>query len=273
VHRVVEQLAVPHDVRRAMFSTFLDRVPPSCGFGTDLCGTDRSGTDRSGTDRSGTDRSGTDRSSTDRSGGVGPRDAIALTFDDGSADHVRVAGDLAGRGVSGLFFLVTGLLGQPGFLTWQQARELVALGHEVGSHGADHLAVRPMTRTQVRAQVRDSKARLEDELQVPVRFFAPPFGRGSAALAEVLAEAGYRGCRLTRWGVHRPGIGDPWWLPSVPVTEFTLRSRWPDRILAEGRIPPVVTAIRIGRAVLPEPLRRVARRLLPTAASAREARD
>lgn len=237
-HRVVPQLDVPHDVRQATFCAFLDRVGPLHRFGTDLLGGD-------------------------------PAAGVALTFDDGSADHAWVGDELARRGIRGLFFLVSGLLGTPGFLSWEQARELVSRGHEVGSHGADHVPVRGMSPAQVREQVRSSKARLENELQAPVRFFAPPFGSGAPALAEALAEAGYRGARLTRWGVHRPGQGDPWWLPSVPLTEFTLRSRWPDRILAEGRIPPVVKAIRMGRAVLPEPLRVAARRLLPTSTSAR----
>lgn len=232
-HRVVPQVEVPHDVRRDSFSALLDRMQPVVRFGTDML---------------------------DGSDGVA---SVVLSFDDGSADHAWVGRELAGRGIRGLFFLVSGLMGTPGFLTWEQARELVALGHEVGSHAADHLPVRKMSGAELRGQVRVSKARLEDGLQCPIRYFAPPFGYGSAALAEALADAGYHGCRLTRWGLHHPDHGDRWQLPSIPVTEFTVHRGWPEQVLSRGRIPLAMRVTRAGRAVLPEPLRVLARAMLP----------
>jgi peptidoglycan/xylan/chitin deacetylase (PgdA/CDA1 family) len=235
-HRAVEEAALPHDARRATLRSFLDRWQSSVRFSTDLLS------------------------------GAGDTATFALTFDDGSGDHAWVGRFLAERGLRGVFFLTTGLLETPGFLTWEQARELVALGHEVGSHGADHLAVRRLTAAELRVQVHDSKARLEDELQAPVRYFAPPFGYGAPGLSAALAAAGYRGCRLTRWGLYRPDRGSPWRLPSIPLTDFTVTAGWLDRIFSQGRVPVAMRATWLGRAVLPEPLRIVARRALRASA-------
>lgn len=240
-HRAVEQVMLPHDTRRATLRSLLDRWQSSVRFSTDLLA------------------------------GSGDTVTFALTFDDGSADHAWVGCFLAERGLRGVFFLTTGLLGTPGFLTWEQARELVTLGHEVGSHGAEHLAVRRLTEAQLRVQVHDSKARLEDELQAPVRYFAPPFGYGTPGLPAALTAAGYRGCRLTRWGLYRPGRGSPWQLPSIPLTDFTVTAGWLDRILSQGRMPVAMRAAWLGRAVLPEPLRMVARRALRASAHDRPA--
>jgi peptidoglycan/xylan/chitin deacetylase (PgdA/CDA1 family) len=194
---------------------------------------------------------------------------FALTLDDGSEDHSWVGQCLVERGLRGVFFLTSGLIGEPGFVTWAQARQLAAQGHEVGSHGVDHLPVRSLSRVELMHQVRASKERLEDELQVPVRYFAPPFGYDASGLREALRSCGYHASRLTRWGLYRPDGGNPWLQPSVPLTEFTVTTGWLDRILDDGRIPAAMRATQLGRAVLPEQLRVLARRALRWAARGR----
>lgn len=231
-HRCVPQVEFPHDLRRDGLQSLLDRLQGGVRFSNDLLA------------------------------GSGHLPVVALTFDDGSEDHAWVARMLAERAVPAVFFVVTGLLGTPGFLSWEQARELVKLGHEMGSHGVDHLPVRNLSQAEVREQAYASKARLEDELQVPVRYFAPPFGYDAPGLAQALVAAGYQGSRLTRWGLYHPHRGNPWQLPSIPLTEFTVTAGWPDRVLRQGRVPLAMRATRAGRAVLPEPLRVAARRAL-----------
>ena len=66
-----------------------------------------------------------------------------LTFDDGSADNYEVSlGALEKFGIKATFFLIPGLLGgklatqfgdQP-LMEVSQAREIAALGHEIGAH-------------------------------------------------------------------------------------------------------------------------------------------
>jgi peptidoglycan/xylan/chitin deacetylase (PgdA/CDA1 family) len=69
---------------------------------------------------------------------VGRRD-VQLTFDDGNASDVEIAlPRLLERGLSAEFFVLAGLLGEPGRLAAEDVRELRDAGMRVGSHGWAH---------------------------------------------------------------------------------------------------------------------------------------
>jgi len=73
-------------------------------------------------------------------------------------------------------------------------RRIVAEGHELASHGYAHDRVHSFTPEQFRADLRHSRAILEDAGQVRVRGYrAPSFsiGKANAWALEVLAEEGY----------------------------------------------------------------------------------
>jgi len=75
------------------------------------------------------------------------------------------------------------------------ARRIVGEGHELASHGFDHLRADSQTRDEFRNDVRCSKQLLEDVGGVPVRGYrAPTFsiGRGSRWAHAILLEEGYR---------------------------------------------------------------------------------
>lgn len=64
---------------------------------------------------------------------------VTLSFDDGTKDHFTVAApELEKRGWKGCFNLVTGKIGQKGYMTWDDARELKKRGHEIASHTHTH---------------------------------------------------------------------------------------------------------------------------------------
>ncbi|NRQ32509.1 polysaccharide deacetylase family protein [Nonomuraea sp. NN258] len=69
---------------------------------------------------------------------VGRRD-VRITFDDGNASDVRIAlPRLLERGLRAEFFVLAGLLGEPGRLDEADVRELARAGMRVGSHGWAH---------------------------------------------------------------------------------------------------------------------------------------
>lgn len=106
------------------------------------------------------------------------------------------------------------------FLTWDEARDLAGLGFEVGSHTVSHPILSRLSRERVRLELRDSKARLEQELERPCIGLAYPNG-STLDINEVVVEearaAGYEWAFITtpvwcRRGVdaHRvPRIGFP----------------------------------------------------------------
>lgn len=119
---------------------------------------------------------------------------LLLTFDDGGASaYAPVADLLEARGWRGHFFVAAAYVGQPGFLTGLQVRELRGRGHLVGSHSWSHPRVmRACSGEQLREEWRRSASALAEMLGEPVRAASVPGGYYSAAVAEAAAEAGIR---------------------------------------------------------------------------------
>jgi len=65
-------------------------------------------------------------------------DSIRFTFDDGGCNSVMAASVLEKYGFRGLFFISTGLIGVPGFVTEEDIRTLSERGHSIGSHMHSH---------------------------------------------------------------------------------------------------------------------------------------
>lgn len=66
-------------------------------------------------------------------------DEIIFTFDDGGISAYEiVAPALEKRGLIGHFFIVSEMIGAPGFMATEQIKDLIARGHVIGSHSATH---------------------------------------------------------------------------------------------------------------------------------------
>ncbi len=128
---------------------------------------------------------------------------LLITFDDGKSSDLRNATKLARRGWQGAFFISTAMIGQPGYLTKSQVRELHAMGMTVGSHGHDHIRLCTLSHVQAREQLRRSKAELEQLLGVTVDAMAFPGGDLNAALSVEAIRQGYRTQFGTAWGANR----------------------------------------------------------------------
>lgn len=127
-------------------------------------------------------------------------EAFATTIDRKDWDHLpgrveRNTGlllDILGEaGVQATFFTLGCIARQHPAL----ARRIVAEGHELASHGADHGRVDRQSPAAFREDVRDSRRILEDAGGVAVHGYrAPTFsiGRATAWAHPILAEEGYR---------------------------------------------------------------------------------
>lgn len=122
------------------------------------------------------------------------RDVAWITFDDGTADNHELALPLlADHGHRATFFVIAErcLGGAPGYMGPAALREMIAAGMEIGSHTLTHPRLARLDADAMRREVHDSKARLEDALQVPVRAFCYPYGNWSPAVVEEVRRAGY----------------------------------------------------------------------------------
>ena len=119
--------------------------------------------------------------------------AVVITFDDGTEDALtRVLPALRRRGLHGTFFIVTGFVGRPGYLTWDGVRALAAAGMEIGSHGVDHARLSDLPDDRVRDQLAVAKRDLEAQLHRPIELFAYPYNAVRPRLEKAAAEVGYR---------------------------------------------------------------------------------
>ncbi len=155
-----------------------------------------------------------------RSGRDMPPRTVAVTFDDCYRDNLFAARVLAEHGLPAAFFVPTGFVGtrhafpwdrglppMPN-LTWDDVREMAAMGHEIGSHTVNHPNLGTAPHEEARREIFESKAVLERQLGRRVRWFAYPFGGKSNFRPEAAAlveEAGYDGCLSGYGGFVRPG--------------------------------------------------------------------
>jgi peptidoglycan/xylan/chitin deacetylase (PgdA/CDA1 family) len=104
---------------------------------------------------------------------------IVLTFDDGP-DPVgteQVLSALAAcRSKATFFVLITRTRRYPTLL-----REVSAEGHEIGLHGLDHRPLTAFTYREAEARTLAAKSELEQTLDLPVRWYRPPYGRQTPA--------------------------------------------------------------------------------------------
>ncbi len=92
-------------------------------------------------------------------------------------------------------------------LTWEQIQTMQQSGVSFGSHTLTHPAISRLEPAALDEELRESKARLERRLRVPVQDFAYPFGKpadyGNAP--DAVARCGYRTASTTNWGINSPG--------------------------------------------------------------------
>ncbi|MFC4069244.1 polysaccharide deacetylase family protein [Actinoplanes subglobosus] len=122
---------------------------------------------------------------------------FCLSFDDAHLTWRDVAAPvLLEMKVPAMFFLTSGMVGQPGNLTWDDCRGLAASGFDFGSHTVTHHRLSDQDDETAARELVDSKREIEEELGVEVRDFAAPYGHPSVDYRErdvaVARRAGYR---------------------------------------------------------------------------------
>ena len=117
-----------------------------------------------------------------------------ITVDDGGLSYYTVVADRLERlGWRGHCFVTTNCIGQRGFLTVRQIRELDARGHIIGSHSASHpMRFSACSIPQMRREWTRSREALQDLLGHPVNVASVPGGYFSAVVARTAADAGLR---------------------------------------------------------------------------------
>jgi peptidoglycan/xylan/chitin deacetylase (PgdA/CDA1 family) len=137
-------------------------------------------------------------------GALLPERAVILTFDDGWENQFQYGFPLLQKyGFSGTFYVVTGYIDHPNFMTAGQLRTMAAAGMAIGSHTRSHPPLPSLGDGQrLRDEIAGSKKWLEQQLGITVDTFAYPYGSYTAAVVAATKAAGYRTARTVDSGTH-----------------------------------------------------------------------
>ena len=145
---------------------------------------------------------------------------VTLTFDDGAADQLAAARVLHSYGMHGTFFIITGAVGAPHYMSLADLRQLAANGDEIGGHTVSHLDLVNTTLAEAHRQVcagRDILTRWG----FPVTSFAYPDGAANRQLEATIAACGFSAARIVS-GLDCPGCAAAESLP--PADRYAIRS-------------------------------------------------
>lgn len=151
-----------------------------------------------------------------RGEGPCPARAVVLTFDDGYIDAYTAALPLLQQhGFVATFYIISGFVGQPGYMGWPEIRALRDAGMEIGAHSVTHPDLTTLGLEELRAQVAQSGATIAAELGAPVLSFCYPGGRFNDTVAAVARESGYTSATTT---MPDGPQADPFTLPRLRIS-------------------------------------------------------
>ncbi|GAB6859014.1 polysaccharide deacetylase family protein [Microbacterium xylanilyticum] len=149
--------------------------------------------------------------------------ALALTYDDGPdpASTPGVLDMLERHGAPATFFVLSDHAAQHPEIV----RRIVADGHELALHGADHRSLLTMSTAQARRTLREARDVVEQISGRPIRLYRPPYGRHTAAQARMIHRIGMR---MVIWS----GVADDWIdAPAATVARKAIARIFPGSIL------------------------------------------
>ncbi len=131
--------------------------------------------------------------------------AVCITFDDGCATDLLAAAPLLGElGFNSTFYLTAGFVGTPGYLTRAQVAELDALGMEIGCHSMTHPYLNDLSEPELKREIVDAKAQVEEMIGHPIEHFSCPGGRYDRRTLDMARRAGFTSVANSRFYQNSP---------------------------------------------------------------------
>lgn len=178
-----------------------------------------------------------------------PSKPIIITLDDGYSDLFTTAYPiLAAHNFTAVAYIVSGFVGQKGYVTADQVKQLDGDGFEIGAHTVNHANLARASGPWLTYQLIESKVWLQTLLGHPVLDMAYPSGKYDGQTLLAVAGAGYYSATTEQFGfVHtqqdryfwtrvRVGGGEPMGMfisslgPAMPTVTLTTVTRAPLRL-------------------------------------------
>lgn len=132
-----------------------------------------------------------------------PLKPIAITFDDGWRSQSENALPILTKyHIPATFYIYTGVIGSPLYMTWDDLHALVDNGMEIGDHTKSHPRLTKINPSRLDEELVQSKHVLERNLHIPVSDFAYPYGNYNDSIIEAVKSAGYVSARTSNKGIY-----------------------------------------------------------------------
>ncbi|WP_427016726.1 polysaccharide deacetylase family protein [Pseudarthrobacter sp. P1] len=127
-----------------------------------------------------------------------PPTVVSLSFDDGNADQLAAANTLTQLGLKGTFYITSGFVNNPGYLTVANLNTMKSAGHEIGGHTVTHPDLTTLPADEATRQICNDRVNLS-KWGFTTTSFAYPFAAENAAVQTIAKNCGYNSAR---------GLGD-----------------------------------------------------------------
>ena len=161
---------------------------------------------------------------------------LAITFDDGYRDNLRIAApELSRLGLPATFFIATEFIGSTRvpwwdeevgiaseWMTWDEVRELRDQGFELGAHTKNHVDLGVVGGQEAEDEIVGSRDRLEEETGASITTFSYPYGREHQITEENrerVKAAGFSSCLAAFGGIVSPR-SNPFRICRIPISQW-----------------------------------------------------
>ena len=146
-----------------------------------------------------------------------PDKSVILTFDDGYDDaYTQVYPLLKTYHMTGTFYVITGRVGTPGYLTWDQIEEMYKNGMEFGGHTVTHPFLTQLSIWGELWEIGDSRLVLEAHLNTTISTFAYPYNDHDRLTTLLPSLAGYANACIVSYHAG-DSENDIYAIPRYPV--------------------------------------------------------
>lgn len=116
---------------------------------------------------------------------------IAITFDDGYKDNLTEALPIMKKyDLVATIFIISDMVGNDGYLTWEEIKELKDAGWEIGVHSATHPNLATLGTEDLKYQIIDAKKKIDENVGVMTTSFSYPAGKYNPEVINIVKEAG-----------------------------------------------------------------------------------
>ncbi|HYA69115.1 MAG TPA: polysaccharide deacetylase family protein [Acidimicrobiales bacterium] len=123
-----------------------------------------------------------------------PRTVVSIEFDDGWENATQAASILASYDMTGTFFIISGLIGQPDYMTWSQLHTLANEGDEIAGHTIDHPMLTSLNTVEQEREICNDRVNLINQGFEPTDF-AYPDGAYTPTTEAIAKACGYNSAR------------------------------------------------------------------------------